>query len=56
MDTMIRTSSSGRLYQLVELGNRWELRDGRWLRHAVVFTNGRLELWLVPDPEADTRD
>lgn len=48
-DTAIRTSSTGRLYQVVRWDQRWQLRDGRWLRQALVFTDGRLELWLVPD-------
>jgi hypothetical protein len=48
-DTTIRRTSTGRLYQVVSWTQQWTLRDGRWYRVAQVYTDGRLELWAVPD-------
>lgn len=49
MDTTIRTSSTGRMYQVVAWTQQWQLRDGQWYRVAQVFTDGTLQVWLVPD-------
>jgi hypothetical protein len=50
MDTTIRRTSTGRPYQVVSWTQQWTLReDGTWCRVATVYTNGRLELWAVPD-------
>jgi hypothetical protein len=53
MDTTIRTSSTGRLYQLMAWTQQWTLRDGRWYRVAQVYTDGRVELWAIPDDTAN---
>lgn len=53
--TTIRTTRDGRMYQVLAWTQQWTLRaDGTWCRVAMVYSNGRTELWAVPDD--DTRD